>query len=85
MKTSRLYLAMFLTVAIVGFALLQDVFARQGRMDKALELLRSARSELQEGAGDKGGHRVEAIRLIDQAINQVKQGIATGEAHGDGS
>jgi hypothetical protein len=85
MKITRLQLALFLTVGILGFALLQNVFARQGRMDKALELLRSARYELNEASRDKGGHRTEAVRLIDQAIDQVKEGIAAGEGHGDGS
>jgi hypothetical protein len=64
---------------------LQNAFALQGHMNRALELLRSARSELNAASRDKGGHRTEAVRLIDQAIGQVKEGIATGEEHGDGS
>ena len=84
MKTTPLRLILFLTVAFVGFVLLQDAFARQGHMDHALEFLRSARSELNEASRNKGGHRTEAVRLIDQAIEQVKEGIAVGEEHGAG-
>ena len=53
-------------------------------MDRALDLLRSARYELNQASGSKGGHRIEAVRLIDQAIEQVKEGIAVGEEHGSG-
>ena len=81
MKTTPIRLVLFLTVAFVGFALLQNVFARQGHMDNALDLLRRARSELNEASRNKGGHRTEAVRLIDQAIEQVKEGIAVGEEH----
>jgi len=78
MKTTPLRLVLLLTVA---FVLLQNVFARQGHMDNALDLLRRARSELNEASRNKGGHRTEAVRLIDQAIEQVKEGIAVGEEH----
>jgi hypothetical protein len=74
-----------LAVAVVIGALLQNAFAAQGHMNRALELLRSARSELNTASRDKGGHRTEAVRLIDQAIGQVKEGIAAGEEHGDGA
>jgi hypothetical protein len=74
-----------LAVAVVIGALLQNAFALQGHMNHALELLRSARSELNAASRDKGGHRTEAVNLIDRAIGQVKEGIAAGEEHGDGA
>ena len=74
-----------LLVAVVIGSLLQNAFALQGHMNRALELLRSARSELDAASHDKGGHRTEAVRLIDEAIGQVKQGITAGEEHGDGA
>jgi hypothetical protein len=84
MKTIPLRLILFLTVAFVGFVFVQIAFARQGHMDNALDLLRRARYELNEASRNKGGHRTEAVRLIDQAIEQVKEGIAVGEEHGAG-
>jgi hypothetical protein len=84
MKSAPLRLILFLTVAFLGFAFLQNALARQGHMDRALELLRSARYELNQASRNKGGHRTEAVRLVDQAIEQVREGIAVGEEHGAG-
>jgi hypothetical protein len=33
---------------------------------------------LQAAEANKGGHRVTAIRLINEAINEVQAGIAAG-------
>ena len=49
--------------------------AAQPHMFNALHALQNARAELQAAETDKAGHRVEAIRFIDRAINQVKLGI----------
>jgi hypothetical protein len=40
-------------------------------------------SQRNQASHDKGGHRVEAIGLINQAIQEVNAGIAVGESHGD--
>jgi hypothetical protein len=53
-------------------------WADQPKMREALAHLRQARAALQEAARDKGGHRENAIGLIDQAINQVEQGMEAG-------
>jgi hypothetical protein len=50
----------------------------QPHMDTALGLLQNAKAELQQAEHNKGGHRVRAIQLIDQAIGQVNAGIAAG-------
>jgi hypothetical protein len=47
-------------------------------MDNALGALQTARSELQVAEANKGGHRVNAIRLVDQAIAEVRAGIRAG-------
>jgi hypothetical protein len=60
----------------VGYAL-----AQQPHMDAALRALQNARAELQQAVADKGGHREQAIGLIDQAIAQVREGIAAGAHH----
>ena len=55
----------------------------QGHMVNALNDLQAANNELSQASHDKGGHRVNAIQLINQAINEVNAGIAVGESHGD--
>ena len=47
----------------------------QPHMQAALDHLQSARSELQVAVADKGGHRVRAIGLVDQAIGEVEAGM----------
>jgi hypothetical protein len=54
------------------------VVAAQPHMYNALHALQNARAELQEAATDKGGHRVNAINLINQALGEVNAGIAAG-------
>ena len=60
----------------IGYAL-----AQQPHMDAALRLLQSARGELQQSEPNKGGHRERAIALVDQAIAQVRDGIAFAATH----
>ncbi len=56
-----------------GYAVAQ---VNQPHMVNALGYLQSARGELQVAEADKGGHRVAALSLVNQAIVQVRQGIA---------
>jgi hypothetical protein len=49
--------------------------ARQPHMENALDALRTARSELVASTPNKGGHRARALRLIDDAISEVRSGI----------
>ena len=51
------------------------VIGAQPHMQNALGSLQSAKSQLQQASNDKGGHRVRAIELIDQAIPEVRAGI----------
>ena len=50
--------------------------ADQPHMQSALAELQSARGELQVAVPDKGGHRVNALNLVNQAIGEVRAGIA---------
>jgi hypothetical protein len=52
--------------------------ADQPHMQSALGDLRAARAELEAALPNKGGHRVNAIGLVDQAIGEVRAGIAVG-------
>ena len=51
----------------------------QPHMQRALDLLRDARSNLEAATSDKGGHRVRAIAFVNSAIDEVKKGIDAGE------
>ncbi len=64
-------------IAAVSFAS-GCVVAAQPHMQNALGALQNARSELQVAEANKGGHRVAALRLINEAIGEVQAGIAAG-------
>ena len=49
---------------------------RQPHMKAALDGLQAAKAELEAATSDKGGHRVKALALTNEAIDQVKKGIA---------
>ncbi len=48
---------------------------RQPKMVSALGSLKKGRADLKAATADKGGHRVRAISLVEQAITEVEQGI----------
>lgn len=49
--------------------------ADQPHMQNALHDLETAGNQLQIAEPDKGGHRENAINLVNQAINEVNLGI----------
>jgi hypothetical protein len=55
----------------IGYAI-----GAQPHMDAALVLLQNARAELAAAEPNKGGHRERGLALIDQAIGEVRAGIA---------
>lgn len=61
----------------VGF-MAGTVVAAQPHMYNALHALQNAQGQLQEAAADKGGHRVNALNLVGQAISEVNAGIVAG-------
>jgi len=58
----------------IGYAV-----AAQPRMEAALSALEKAKSELDAAIPDKAGHRVKAIALVNDAIAEVRAGIAAGK------
>jgi hypothetical protein len=65
-----------LAVALgVGFFAGQAV-ADQPHMQAALDALRTSRGELVAAKDNKGGHRLKALGYVDQAMAEVKAGIA---------
>lgn len=71
-------LALICIGALTGGYLVGHAAGRQPRMRAALEQLRDARAELKAAAPNKGGHRVKAIVLVNDAIAQVKAGMEFG-------
>lgn len=53
----------------------------QPEMDSALADLRQAEQHLRSASTDKGGHRVQAIQLVQQASREVQAGIDYDNAH----
>lgn len=53
----------------------------QPHMVSALASLKAGRAQLENASTDKGGHRAAAIKLTDQAIEEVKKGIDFDNAH----
>jgi hypothetical protein len=47
----------------------------QPEMDAAIQHLREAQQSLESANSDKGGHRVNALQLINQALAEVQAGI----------
>ncbi len=72
-------IAAVMTIGLASFAGGCVVAAPpQPHMYNALNALQNARSELQVAENNKAGHRVAALRLINDAINEVQAGIAAG-------
>ena len=55
----------------IGYAI-----GAQPHMAETVTLLQSARAELAAATPNKGGHREKALGLIDQAIGEIRAGIA---------
>ena len=66
------------TAAAMISGSIATAYAAQPHMDRALDLLRAARAELNAASRNKGGHRAKAINLIDEAIKEVRLGKIVG-------
>ncbi len=71
--------SMFLSGAFAGLMLTGAAFAYQGNLHSALDSLYAAKNSLLRATPNKEGHRVEAIRLVNDAIAETKRGIAAGQ------
>ncbi|HLJ19229.1 MAG TPA: hypothetical protein VKU84_03480 [Stellaceae bacterium] len=64
-------------VAVPAAGLLSKTAAAvEPNMQNALQALQSAHDWLQRATPNKGGHRERALRFVEQAINEVRNGIA---------
>ena len=77
MKRSILTVLLLVVVLAAGFVA-GKATAAQPHMRSALEHLRAARTQLDNADPDKGGHRVAALKLVNDAITEVEAGIEVG-------
>jgi len=71
-------------IACVTIALTQPLIGTaiaDSNMNEALENLQKARENLQQATPDKGGHRVNAIKLVNQAISEIRAGVEYDRSH----
>lgn len=54
----------------------REMAREEPHMSAAIGHLQQARNELERATATKGGHRENAMRLVDQAIQEVREGEA---------
>jgi hypothetical protein len=74
LKLRSAALALFFALFFAGVGAV-TALAAQTHMVTARGYLQSALSELQQAEADKGGHRANAINLVNRAIDQINLGI----------
>ena len=80
----RLTIAAVLTATTFSVLGAGTAYAYQEHMFNARNDLQQGLNELQLAEHDKGGHREQAVNLVQQAIDQVNQGIQWGQQHPNG-
>jgi hypothetical protein len=78
MKLTKTVLATGASAVLALGIVVGQAMAYQEHMHAALDALRTARSELEQAEHNKGGHRAEALRFVNAAIDQVQMGIDVG-------
>jgi hypothetical protein len=81
MSRNRIVVAFLLCAVLLAGFFAGRVSADQPHMQAALEHLRAAKGELDRADADKGGHRVRALKLVNEAIEQVEKGIGYDRRH----
>ena len=72
----KILISLFLSSAVM-LSFSQSAFAmRQPAMERTLQVLQNAERALRRARPNKGGHRYRALRHIEQAIDEVREGIA---------
>jgi hypothetical protein len=75
-RRARVIKILLMAGLVAGGYVVGCATAAQPHMVNALNALQTARGELGMAAHDKGGHLPIAIERVDQAINQVRLGMA---------
>jgi len=71
----------FAALLLFGAVAIAGAVADQPLMQAARADLQTAKRELQLAAPDKGGHRANAISMVNSAIGEVNAGIAFDRRH----
>jgi hypothetical protein len=71
----------FAAIGILGIVAIAGAVPDQPFMKAARGNLQTARSELQKATPDKGGHRANAMGLVNSAISEVNAGINFDRRH----
>jgi hypothetical protein len=87
---TRLIAALSTLAVLVGLSLYslgrpaqnRDMAIHEPHMSAAMGHLQQARTELERAASDKGGHRVRAMQLTDQAMQEIREGERYDLEHG---
>lgn len=66
---------MGISLALCGLLTGVTAWADQPHMQNALNHLNQARSALEQAKANKGGHRENALDLVNRAIDQVQKGM----------
>jgi hypothetical protein len=83
LKTAQIKLFAVAIVAATAGLGAGVAIAGQPELQGALSSLQSAQDYLSHVTQDKGGHASAARHLVAQAIAQVNEGLAYGQAHGE--
>lgn len=77
-------------VVVAGLSLYSVVHAQNAgmarhepHMSAAMGHLEQAKAELEKSTPNKGGHREKAMQLVDEAMQQVREGEQYYEQHGE--
>ena len=73
--TTRRMLGGIALAATFGLGAMTGALADQPRMQSALNHLQMAKDDLQKASSDKGGHRVQAIEAVNNAIRHTRMGM----------
>lgn len=71
----------FATMLLLGVVAIAGAIPDQPHMQAARSSLQTAKAQLEKATPDKGGHRVNAIGLVNSAIAEVNAGIAFDRRH----
>ena len=76
-KPILMLMAAFLGATVLSYARVSD----QPHMNAAFSYLQTAKNELKVAEHNKGGHRANAVGLVNRAIAEVNRGIQYAKSH----
>ena len=79
----KLLITGVLLLALSGFAVPQrhEVEDVPGQMARARQALLTAKKEMESAGNEWGGHRAEAMKHVDQALQEIQKAEQWARAH----